>query len=84
MTVDHRKSDDAVEKQDAFVTSTSGMKARIPTTKGWEICIQWKDGSSNWLEMKDEKMRIQYNWLNMQSGTRSTTNQRSHGGFLIL
>ena len=27
----------------------------IDTTKGWEFCIQWKDGSSTWNQVKDVK-----------------------------
>ena len=25
------------------------------TTKGWEVCMQWKDGSSTWNQVKDVK-----------------------------
>ena len=25
------------------------------TTKGWEICVLWKDGSYNWIALKDIK-----------------------------
>jgi hypothetical protein len=53
--IEHRKTVQAVALQDAFRTSRSGMKVRVPTTKGWEICMQWKDGSTNWLELKDVK-----------------------------
>ena len=31
------------------------------TTKGWEVCIKWNDGSSNWNQVKDvrESLPIQ-------------------------
>ena len=25
------------------------------TTKGWELFVQWKDGSGNWVSLKDLK-----------------------------
>jgi hypothetical protein len=53
--IDHRKTEEAVRHEDAFHNTKSGMKVRMPTTKGWEICIQWKDGSTNWIELKDVK-----------------------------
>jgi Reverse transcriptase (RNA-dependent DNA polymerase) len=53
--IDHRKTDQAILNTEAFRKGKSGMKIRVPTTKGWEICMQWKDGSTNWLELKDVK-----------------------------
>ena len=31
------------------------MKRKKRTTQGWEICVQWKDGSTNWIALKDLK-----------------------------
>ena len=25
------------------------------TTRGWQICVEWKDGSTDWVELKDLK-----------------------------
>ena len=36
-----------------FIHTSNGNKRRRETTKGWEICIQWKDGSSTWNQLKD-------------------------------
>ena len=41
--------------QDSLSTNTLGVKRRRPATKGWEILVKWKDGSTNWLALKDEK-----------------------------
>ena len=30
-------------------------KKRSRTTKGWELCVRWKDGSTNWIPLKDMK-----------------------------
>ena len=32
--------------QDAFIISKNGGNRKIETTKGWEILIKWKDGST--------------------------------------
>ena len=49
------KSSKAVEKEDAFVTSSNGTKRQKETTKGIKIHFQWKDGSTTWSKMKDAK-----------------------------
>ena len=53
--VDHRTNGQEVTEKDAFITSSNGGKRRRETTKGWEILIQWKDGSTSWETMKDVK-----------------------------
>ena len=52
---EHRCDVNQVKMQDAFSTTTRGVKRRRPTTKGWEILVKWKDGSTTWLELKDMK-----------------------------
>jgi hypothetical protein len=44
-----------VKQQDAFLTTRNGNKRRRKTTKGWEILIKWKEGSTTWVSMKDIK-----------------------------
>ena len=53
--IDHRKCDNAISKADAFYTTHTGIRRRKQTTRGWQMCVQWKDGSSQWIEMKDLK-----------------------------
>jgi hypothetical protein len=53
--IDHRTDGTEVKQQDAFLTMRNGNKRRRKTTKGWEILIQWKDGSTTWVSMKDIK-----------------------------
>ena len=38
-----------LKQQDAFITTKTGTKRRRETTKGWELLIEWKDGSTNWV-----------------------------------
>ena len=51
----HRKSAKAVNVEDGWFTTRTGTKRRRRTTRGWEIYITWKDGSSNWIQLKDLK-----------------------------
>src|SRR6056300_2119734 len=51
----HRKSDDAVTKDEGWIETPNGTKRRRRTTKGWQIFVTWKDGSSNYVPLKDMK-----------------------------
>jgi hypothetical protein len=53
--IDYRKDGKEISKEDAFILTASGNKRRRETTKGWEVCIQWKDGSTTWSKLKDVK-----------------------------
>ena len=53
--IDHRKDDSAEPEDRAFVTSSDNSVRPRRTTKGWEVCALWKDGSSNWIKLKDMK-----------------------------
>ena len=46
LIIDTRKMAEAVSKEDAFVKSSNGTRRRRETTKGWEVLVQWKDGST--------------------------------------
>ena len=45
--VDYRKNADAVTKDNATVV-IRGKEHQRRTTRGWELCVQWKDGSTSW------------------------------------
>ena len=53
--IDHRKDSTAVAKEDTFITTKSGTKRCKETTKGWDLLMRWKDGSSTWVHLKDMK-----------------------------
>ena len=42
-------------QQDAFVITKCGTKLIKNTTKGWEVCIQWKYVINTWNKIKDIK-----------------------------
>jgi hypothetical protein len=50
---DHHINGHQLEKEAVFIDSSSGGHTRREITKGWEILVQWKDGSSSWEALKD-------------------------------
>ena len=53
--LDHRQDSNAINKNNAFIKSSSGGRRRIETTKGWSLLVEWKDGSTTWENLKDMK-----------------------------
>jgi hypothetical protein len=52
--VDHRTDEDAVAQNDGFIIH-NGRSSQKRTTKGWQLCVQWKDGSTSWERLADIK-----------------------------
>jgi hypothetical protein len=52
--VDHRKDLSAVKKEDMYTKPGSNMQPR-KTTKGWSLCVEWKDGSTFWKRLANLK-----------------------------
>ena len=53
--IDHRTNNDAIPKERGHYQTNNGTYRMKQTTKGWQLYVQWKDGSSNWVELKDLK-----------------------------
>ena len=53
--IDYRTNGTELKQQDAFITTKTGTKCRRETTKGWELLVEWKDSSTNWVSLKDIK-----------------------------
>ena len=53
--VDHRKGSDAISIADGFTISHNGNKVPKQTTRGWELLVEWKDKTTNWIPLKDLK-----------------------------
>ena len=45
--VDHRKDDTALSEDDSY-SYIRGRKYQKKTTKGWKLCVEWKDGTTSW------------------------------------
>jgi hypothetical protein len=52
--VDHRKTTKAISEEEAYIV-IRGKKHPVRTTKGWEMCVLWKNGDTSWEKLKDMK-----------------------------
>ena len=52
--VDYKKDGHAVAHSDRYV-HLQGRKKTRKTTKGWHLCVQWKDGTMTWERLADLK-----------------------------
>ena len=53
---DHRCTDSKViTLTNSFTESNNNVLSRKHTTYGWDLLVSWKDGSSNWVSLKDLK-----------------------------
>lgn len=50
---DHRMEDDAYRGEDAYVSDKRGKKHLRKSYRGWSLLFLWKDGSTNWVKLKD-------------------------------
>ena len=51
---DHKKDGTALTEEDSW-DYRGANKTRKQTTKGWQLLVAWKDGSSSWVKLKDVK-----------------------------
>lgn len=52
--VDHRKEANAISRSDMYVRRGSNTHIRR-STKGWRLCVEWKDGTTTWERLADLK-----------------------------
>ena len=53
---DHRADETAIKLDDAYIVNKKTGKKRLKqTTRGWELCVTWNDGSTAWVPLKDLK-----------------------------
>lgn len=52
---DHQSDATAIKVKDGFYTGPSGHVTRKRTTRGWQLCVTWKGGSTDWIALKDLK-----------------------------
>jgi hypothetical protein len=53
--VDHQLDGSAVPVEDTYYVNPNGRTTRRMTTKGWKLLVEWKDGTTDWLPLKDLK-----------------------------
>jgi hypothetical protein len=54
--IDHTSKDAAaITKDQGFHKSYNGNDVRRKTTKGWKLCVEWKDRSTTWVQLSELK-----------------------------
>jgi hypothetical protein len=53
--IDHRQLDNTIRPSDQKVVQPDGRTYMKCSTIGWQICCQWKDGSTSWESLADLK-----------------------------
>ena len=53
--VDYKRSITSLCKADQTAVRPNGRTYMRRSTKGWELCVQWKDGSTTWEKLADMK-----------------------------
>ena len=53
--INHRKRKNAVDKSDQYKIGKDRRKTKRKTTIGWDLEVEWKDGSTSWLPLKELK-----------------------------
>jgi len=53
--IDHRKHDNAMTRTDQEFVDSRGKQQYKCSTKGWDVCVQWKNGSITWEKISDFK-----------------------------
>jgi hypothetical protein len=53
--VDHRRLNSAIALEDQTRIQPNGRAYKTRSTIGWQLCCQWKDGSTLWIDLTDLK-----------------------------
>ena len=53
--VDHKRDNSALSGEEGYTLSYNGNKVLKKSTKGWYVLVEWKDGTTNWIAVKDMK-----------------------------
>ena len=52
----HNKQHNAIDKKDGYYKSHNGNLVPKRTTRGWDFCVEWADGSTSFVLLKDIKI----------------------------
>ena len=52
---DHRKNNRAITIANGYDVSKNGNRTPKRTTVGWELLVEWRDGTTDWVPLKDLK-----------------------------
>ena len=50
--VDHKQDSNAIYPNDIYINTKSGQKGMIQTNSGWNLLVQWNNGTQEWVPLK--------------------------------
>ena len=53
--VDHKKNDKAMNRTEQKFVDSIGKRQYKHSTKGWEVCVRWDNGSTTWEKLSNFK-----------------------------
>ena len=53
--VDHKKNDKAMTRTEQKFFDSRGKRQYKRSTKSWEVCVRWKNGSTTWEKLSNFK-----------------------------
>ena len=77
--MDHKKDDMAITAGNQYFTM-HGRKQQKCMTRGWQLCIKWKDQSMSWERLSDLKESYPVEMAEYAVSSTSKRSQPSHGG----
>ena len=51
--IDYSMDDDAIPMSEKYVTTKSGQRRLRKTTQGWKLLVLWRDGTEQWVPIKN-------------------------------
>jgi hypothetical protein len=79
--IDWQKDDfKAVKPEDKFVHSHNGSQHYWMMTKGWKLCVKWKDSTTSWEQLANLKESYPIKVAEFAVSRESTMKPLSHGG----
>ena len=52
MIIGHQRDENGIPKGQGYFTTLSGILRKKKDTRGWDICFQWKDVRTDWVDLK--------------------------------
>lgn len=53
--INHRRKESAMDKSDQYRIEADGRRTKRKTTAGWDLEVEWRDGSTTWIPLKELK-----------------------------
>ena len=53
--IDHKKDDTAIQKAEQGFNPNGCKQLKKKATRGWLLCIEWKDGTTTWEKLSNMK-----------------------------